>query len=330
MRRSPLLAAILAALSGCGETRDGTACMDVPSTETSCPSKDDVDKSRLYVADNAECGDEIDEVTGDGKRVDRTRTLSPGTTTVTVPSCCYPVEIVHHDAYCGTPGRPYFEAGRAVLAPLRSSREPAQLSPRAQAWARAGAAEHASVAAFSRLALELMALGAPNDLLRGVHQAALDEVGHADLCWALAKANGYPQLSALAFPIHDIKLAPSLAALARAAVREGCLSETLGAEVMLAVAEQAPNSEVRAALGAIAREEATHAVLSFRIVAWALQVGGIDVQSAVRAAFAEPWPTLDTEELALRAELSQEQVAAAAARAVSEVLTPAAARLLAA
>lgn len=334
MRQSPLLAAILAALAGCAgtETRAGSGCMDVPSSQTTCPAKAEIKEGQLYISGYAECGDQIDELTGDGKREDGFRTLSPSGMVVPVSSCCYPVEIVHHDAYCGTPGRPYFEDGRVVLAPLCSSRGRAERepSPRAVAWARAGAAEHASVAAFSRLALELMALGAPSDLLRAAHQAALDEVGHAELCFALAEASGYARVSPQAFPIRDVKLAPSLAALARAAVREGCLSETLGAEVTLTIAELAPDPEVRAALSSIAREEATHAVLSFRIVAWALQVGGVDVERAVRAAFEEPWPTLDTEELALRAEVSRERVAEATVRAVNEVLAPAAARLLAA
>jgi hypothetical protein len=71
-------------------------------------------------------------------------------------------------------------------------------------------------------------------------------------------------------------------------------------------------------------------VLSFRIVAWALQIGGADVRTAVRATLNEPWPELDTEELALRADVSPALVAEAAARAITDMLRPAAARLPAA
>ena len=334
MQQNPLLLAILAVLSGCGDwgdTRDGTGCLDVPATQSTCASKDEVGKSQLYVAEGS-CGDEITAIKGDGKRVERWRQSIPGGPAGPIPSCCYPVEITHHDAYCGTPGRPYFEAGRALLAPMRASAALSgrELRPSAEAWARAGAAEHASVAAFSRLALELMALGAPNALLRDVHQAALDEVGHADACWALARANGYAELCAAPFPIREVKLASSLAELAAAAVREGCLAETLGAEVTRAIAELAATPEAQVVLGTIAREEAVHAVLSFRIVAWALQVGGADVRAAVHAALAEPWPELDTAELALRAGVSPAVVAEAAERAVAEVLMPAATQLLAA
>lgn len=334
MNRNPMLVAILAALSGCSDSYDGEACMDVPATQTTCPSRSEVDKSDLYVPANSLCGhNEIVEVTGDGKREDLPRGVVPdGFPSDPIPSCCYPAEIIHHDGPCATPGRPYFDAGNALLAPLRASAEDTagQPSQVASAWARAGAAEHASVAAFSRLALELMALGAPNDLLRAVHQAALDEVGHADLCWAAAKRAGHSDVCAAEFPIRELKLASNLAALAAAAIREGCLAETLGAQVMIEIAALVSDPETKAVLDTIAREEATHAVLSFRIVAWALRVGGAEVKAAVRAALEEPWPALDLDELALRANVSPARVAEAAERARVEVLMPAARRLLAA
>jgi hypothetical protein len=326
MNRNPLLVAILAALSGCDDAFDGTACMPLREMETDCPLPDHFEEGRLLVEEPDPGCDtlEIVDVTGKGRRADRAST--PG------PRCCYPVKLVRHDGSCGSVGRPYYDAGQAVLAPLRTrpEREGQQLSEVAAAWARAGAAEHASVAAFARLALELMALGAPNDLLRGVHQAAMDEVGHADMCWALAKHNGASEVCAGEFPIRDLKLSSSLAALAASAVREGCLAETLGAQAMTAIAALAPDPAVRATITTIGHEEVTHAVLSFRIVAWALKVGGAGVRTAVRSALAEPWPELDTEELALRAGVSPALVAEVAARAVTDVLAPAAARLLAA
>ncbi|HVM69350.1 MAG TPA: hypothetical protein VM204_05885, partial [Gaiellaceae bacterium] len=42
-------------------------------------------------------------------------------------------------------------------------------------WLREAAAEHASVASFSRFSLQLLAVGAPPDLLVAAHEAALDE-----------------------------------------------------------------------------------------------------------------------------------------------------------
>ncbi|MEO8905162.1 MAG: hypothetical protein ABI488_22010 [Polyangiaceae bacterium] len=334
MRRSSLLLAILATLPGCDDSFEATACFSVPATQTTCPGRDAVDKHDLSVDNAGSCGStEIIEVEGDGRRTDRARPFQQpaGAPTDPIPTCCYPVKAVHHDGTCVTPGRPYFNAGQAVLAPLFASAGGCEAaSSRAAAWASAGAAEHASVAAFARLALELMRLGAPNDLLRAAHQAALDEVGHADLCWALAHLLGGPRLRAAEFPLGELKLASSLAELAAATVREGCLAETLGAHLVDNAAQLATEPEIKAALTTIAAEEATHAVLSFRIVAWAVRVGGANVRGAVRAALAEPWPTLDLEELALRANVSASLLAAAAARGVTDVLKPAAARLLAA
>jgi hypothetical protein len=330
MNRSPLLLAILAALSGCEEEpRDGTACLPLSETESEsmCPAPEHFDESRLIIQDepaDSRCGGyKIVEVTGEGK---------PQRESWMAPQCCYPVKILFHERdSCVSDGRPYYDAGRAVVAPLHMSAVgAAPSSERAAAWARAGAAEHASVAAFARLSLELMSLGAPNELLRDVHQAALDEVRHADECWALAERYGASRVRAAGLPIRDVTLASSLAALAASAVREGCLAETLGAQVMASLAELVPDPQLRSTMTSIAREEATHAVLSFRIVAWALRVGGADVRAAVRGALAEPWPKLDTQELALRTDVSPAIVAEAANRALTDVLTPAAARLLAA
>ena len=88
--------------------------------------------------------------------------------------------------------------------------------------------------------------------------------------------------------------------------------------------------DVQSALRNIAREEAAHAVLSFRIVAWALRVGGAAAKSAVCAALADPWPKLDVEELALRANVDVALLHAACEQGVAEVIRPATAELLAA
>ena len=53
-------------------------------------------------------------------------------------------------------------------------------------WVAVQQAEHASVAAFNRVSLELMELGAPLRLLAQAQGAALEEVGHAEMAGALA------------------------------------------------------------------------------------------------------------------------------------------------
>jgi hypothetical protein len=321
MDRSPLLIAILGALSACKNTEDGKACVQVAEEQTTCPPRAEVNPRDLFTPDR--CGWVIEEVKGDGTR----ETLQTQANSK-MPACCYPAVLVEEKPGCVI-GRPYFDGETELRAPLLSHGTPA--SARAAAWANAGAGEHASVAAFARLSLQLLRLGAPSDLLRGVHQAALDEVSHAEICWALAQRFGASPMSAGAFPFGDsIAVDTDLPALAAAAVREGCLAETLGAHVVSDAAELTPEPDVQAALRSIAREEATHAVLSFRIVAWALRIGGAAVKSAVHAAFADPWPRLDVEELALRANVDVARLRVACEQGVAEVIRPAAAVLLAA
>jgi hypothetical protein len=322
-----LLLSILAVLPACSESFEDRACMLVPAEQMTCPPADSVRPEQLFFPDR--CGDdlEITEVTGGGTR----ETLTTDGLTES-PACCYTVEGVDHDANAECViGRPYYEGGQALSAPLVLEGEPSSASSRAAAWAKAGAAEHASVAAFARLALQLLGHAAPSALLTGVHQAALDEIRHAELCFSLAEQFGGMRVKAGRFPFGgEVATDLSLSALAAAAVREGCLAETLGAHVAEEAAQLATEPAVRDALTRIAAEEASHAVLSFRIVAWALGSGGAEVRAAVRAALAEPWPELDVEELALRSNVEAKLLAAAAKRGVREVLEPAVARLLAA
>jgi len=324
MRTSPLLLSILAALTAC-ESHHAEGCMLVPESTMSCPPGKDVKPEMLFL--NGECGVEIDDVDSDG-------TLKPlgGDTASDAPACCYTVMVTDSDPLgeCAV-GRPYHEGSVALRAPVRSATPAGIASARALAWERAGADEHASVAAFTRLALQLMAHGAPSELLRDVHRAALDEIGHAERCWSVARRLGASAVSADRFPFTEpVAVDVTLARLAADAVREGCLGETLGAHLAAVAAELAPEPEIRAELAAIAAEEAEHAVLSFRIVSWALRAGGSAVQAAVRAAFAAPWPKPDLAELALRANVDEALLGKAAVDGIEHVLEPARDRLLAA
>lgn len=156
----------------------------------------------------------------------------------------------------------------------------------AAAWQADGLLEHASIASFARFVLHLMALGAPPSLVAAAQQAMADEIEHARRCFALAAAYaGHPVGpgplcidGALAGPI-DLRTA------AVAAVREGCIGETLAAHQARAAAEVASDPVVRRVLAGIAEEEARHAELAWRFVAWALAQGGAPVREAVARAF---------------------------------------------
>jgi hypothetical protein len=53
-------------------------------------------------------------------------------------------------------------------------------------WLHDAQKEHASVPAFSRIAWMLAAVGAPAELMAWSHKAALEEIEHAQKCFALA------------------------------------------------------------------------------------------------------------------------------------------------
>ncbi len=322
--RSALLMSILGALTACEGTHDGKACLAVPAEQTTCPPANSLHPEDLFSGEPLHCGEKVVSLKGEGQRETAGQAQ--------VEACCYPAEVTDGDSNCVI-GRPYWDGGVQRQAPLLSSAALSSASDpaRAAAWAQAGSGEHASVAAFARLSLQLMALGAPSSLLREVHQAALEEVQHAERCWELARLFGGAEVTPGPFPFQTSPQANvDLGELAAGAVREGCLAETLGAHVLAVAAERAPEPAVRAALLSIAEEEARHAVLSFRLVAWALRSGGTNVMASVHAAFTAPWPSVDVHELALRSNVDVAYLAAAAEQGINEVLIPAAERVLAA
>jgi hypothetical protein len=148
-------------------------------------------------------------------------------------------------------------------------------------WARAAQFEHASIASFSRFSLELLAVGAPPELIEGAHRAALDEVAHARLSFALASVYAGSPLGPGPLALgRDVLASFELIPIVTSALAEGCVNETLAALEAHAGAADAEPSAVREVLTVIARDESEHAALSFRFVRWALERGDRDVRSA--------------------------------------------------
>ena len=141
----------------------------------------------------------------------------------------------------------------------------------AQVWLADALEEHASVASFARLALQLVSLGAPPELLRATQRATLDEIAHAELCFGLASAYAGRELGPGPLRTDDA-LEGELAAsdIAVAAVREGCVAETIGAMIATAAATRAEDPVVRAILRRIAADETRHAGLAWRYLRWAV------------------------------------------------------------
>ena len=201
-------------------------------------------------------------------------------------------------------------------------------------WLKNAAAEHSSVAGFHRFALDLLAHGAPPDLVRRAGQCAAQEITHAMDCFSLASVYAQRRMGPEALDLGTAApVARDLDELAAWTVRDGAVGETIAAYLAAEALEQATDTEVRRSLEIVVRDETAHAELAWETLAWALRVGGEEVRDAVRAVFATVTPSTSASErttAGTRAHgmLSAEQRDAAARRCIEEVLRPVMASLL--
>jgi hypothetical protein len=197
--------------------------------------------------------------------------------------CCYTV--------CRTPpapcGRPLLigheRQGRIAHIQIDASLK----SAIAAAWLADACMEHASVASFARFSLELLAVGAPLDMLADAQRAGLDEVAHTHACLKLARAfdGAAPAPLFGALNLAGLEIRDNLASVAAAAVVEGCCGETFAAMALAQAAANCTDPANSEVIASIAEDEMRHAELAFRFVAWAVATGGDVVQHAVREAF---------------------------------------------
>ena len=156
----------------------------------------------------------------------------------------------------------------------------------ARGWRYDASLEHASVASFAAFALDLMALGAPADLVARAHAAALDEIRHASLCFAIAAAYDGDARGPGALPIPRRRGPPTFASLVRDTLVDGCFGETVAALDAYAACTRATEPTVRAALEEIARDEERHAELAFAALSWLLTEGGEAARASLEHALA--------------------------------------------
>jgi hypothetical protein len=221
---------------------------------------------------------------------------------------------------------PELDALKATAASL----EPALRRAVADSWAKAAQAEHASIASFARFSLELLAVGAPPALVEGAHQAALDEVGHARMSFAIASAYAGAPLGPGPLPLDRRAFETfELTHAACSATVEGCVAETLSALEAAAAAERAEPAAVKHVLSLVAAQEREHAALAYRFVAWALERGGAAVRDAVwrvatdRLALVEPAVAAGNLALEAHGRLAPQTVSGVRERALREVVEPA-------
>lgn len=305
-------------------------CYSVEASVKACPDPGDVLPADIIPET---CGAEVVSVDGKGELGD-----SCGWIGGLKPQswCIYPISVIPPDEPCDY-GRPLVLDGAAQLAAAvvredwaRATHRPAEPDrARAGVWARVGLAEHASVGSFAKLALELLALGAPAALVDEAHAAARDEVRHARLAFGLAARAGGTPVGPGPLPMPRVELATDLVQLALATFRDGCVAETTSA-LRCAEARDLVSDEAEfAVLAVLAADEARHAAYAWKLLRWALEEGGEPVRAALVAALAEEGRTVATAadggDGLLPAELNRRS----ALRAWKEVVVPAADALLA-
>ena len=184
-----------------------------------------------------------------------------GPDTNTPDACCYVVSV----SMWGE-GRPFRVGGTARLAQGGPAAgwcadldvDATVPAPLVRAWEERGLAEHASVAAFSRFALQLLQLGAPAELLAATTRAMAEEVEHARLAFGVAaqvsggEARGPGPLDVTG--ALDGALSPRQ--ILEDLLVEGCIGETLAASEASEEARLCRDPAVRSVLTTIAREEA--------------------------------------------------------------------------
>ena len=141
--------------------------------------------------------------------------------------------------------------------------------PRALHWLAIARMEHASVASFARFIGELLALGAPPELVRDAAAAAADEVRHARSTFALTRAYAGEDVGPGGLRVDDLAGgAVELRRFVTQLVREGCVGETVGVAEVLALLEEALAPALRPELERIAADESRHAALAWRTLQW--------------------------------------------------------------
>lgn len=157
-------------------------------------------------------------------------------------------------------------------------------------WRENGRTEHASVAAFARLTLDLVALGAPPALVAAAQRDALDEIRHAELCFALARSIDGRSESPAAFPeaarartLSRVR-AVALVELAVDSLVDGALHEGVSARIVAKLARRAADPTIRAILKQIASDEGRHSAHGWDVVRFCLAEGGAPVAHALASA----------------------------------------------
>lgn len=173
----------------------------------------------------------------------------------------------------------------AALRPQTEGLGPELRAALAAHWSDVAALEHASIGSFARFSLQLMALGAPSDLLADAQRAALDEIEHARIAYALASTYADGALGPGALAAAAAPIATDLAEVLVALVEEACVGETVGVAEAAYLASVIADPVLARVHHRIATDETRHAALAWRVLRWGLERADEATRRLVRQAF---------------------------------------------
>jgi hypothetical protein len=193
-------------------------------------------------------------------------------------ACCFTVEIATPEC---VDGRPLVFGGSARVPEVRARADwsvaidpgalvgVAHREAEGRAWLAAARMEHASVAAFARVILQLCALGAPAELVEATQLALADEIRHARVCFAVASVLLDAPLGPgpIALDGADEKL-DDVESVVLDLLAGGCLGETAAAARARIASTCAAAPLLSTILQRIADDESGHAALAFRTLHW--------------------------------------------------------------
>jgi len=216
-----------------------------------------------------QCQTPFDECGGDADCDQSEQCSSNGTKKI-----CAPVE-------CAI-GRPFVVEGFERLAPAlaRADWSAEGLHPKldglstrtrkklGEYWTTIGQMEHASIAAFARFSLQLLALGAPPDLIVRSQSAMADETRHTRMAFALATEYLGSPIGPGQLDMTGALAEITLEEVLRTVILEGCVGETVAAMEAREALTYVTDPTLRVVFGEIARDESEHAMLAWCAVGW--------------------------------------------------------------
>ncbi len=152
-------------------------------------------------------------------------------------------------------------------------------------WTRRCAAEYLAVSTFSVLAIDLVAAGAPADVLSLCLRAGIDEVRHAEMCLRMVEIYGGqrilppPGMSRL----PDDPKRPKVHQAMANTMLVSCVSETYATTILSATRDLTVDPAAQAVLTSIYSDEVMHARLGWAYLRYTLDRGG---EAAIAAAAA--------------------------------------------